>query len=99
MGEAWSDVDADDVGVGEWLAVLIEMPLQPLSSTANPITHRRGAIRKANAGLRAWLRFRYHSRLEAGHQPSPPGLRSGRVESGRLVLSVLFYVDGGINQP
>ena len=43
-------------------------------------------------------RFRYHPRSEAGHQPSPPRRKLERVGSGRLVLSVLFYVLGGIKQ-
>ena len=72
-----------------------------------PISVR--TLSKGNAILRVGLRFRYDPPSKAGHRPSPSGRSPKGLPAGRAqgtlpekrtagVLSVLFYLNGGIEQ-
>jgi hypothetical protein len=106
-GEAIGDAEA--VGSGEAageafafaegdVAVCDPGPPQAAISTAaasQDVNCFIGGIMNCNADVRTGLRFRYDPAPEAGPDPHPQSnARTGT--HGRLLLSVLFFVVGGI---
>jgi hypothetical protein len=106
-GEAGPDEvgEGEEAGSDELLAVaggdvlaLDPGTVQPAmrNTTANQdVFSFTAEIIASNEFLRIGLRFRYDPASEAGPDPHPQSPLEG-VRDGRHLLSVLFYLDGGI---
>jgi hypothetical protein len=80
-------------GVGGLAAPAPNGPQAPASSAAanTSATESHGVlISKGNGTLRGGLRFRYDPATEAGHRPSPPGLRSKGSRLRRMASGYPF---------
>ena len=107
LASAEADPDADGTATGEWPALGVEPPHEsPSMAAASNASARPGeeirpgvSISKANATLRARLRFRYDPAPEVGYDPHLQGYGpKGYVKADGFRLSVFVYLFGGLKQ-